>query len=495
MSDAPVTTSTPVPEATNPVGPTSVVDQARDLVAEKRSEQAADKAAVVRARPRFEARRVTSRFRPMTNDPVYETLIFASAVNNPLEELTYPSVSHFTPCFQVLFYLLNYMDSLMTSTKRWTDNCMGWVPPYSQMYISVLIFVQTFRAMDSAGYILPGSGISNFLNTFYEVFPLNELWIPGPLVALFRALSAFWPSASNRFGNVTPSVPTSPDWTTARRFCPRNNVIDCLPNTSVFISRLRSICAVATTAGMTDALFNNHTSGPNFLSTLFGRQLTHDAFDISIMSAPGSSFAYTGSLTLWQAAATRINSLSVPTDLMVTSNAFNDWTSFFRFSNFRNEHVWFGPVSAMMAKYCQFFKGSTPLGDCSPNSSAAGAVKCSRKTDTDIFIDPDWIDQAGNGTSHQHQDANQNGHYVLRNSVRLIIDATCAVEDIPLSHQYAGITFSMNLLTPNSTVRTGSFWTLAPDAFGRGNIELLPGVLSTIMREYHSDVRIDSSKQ
>ena len=90
----------------------------------------------------------------------------------------------------------------MAFTKRWTDNCMGWVPPISQMYISVLVYVQIFRAMDAAGLLTPGSSISNFLVVFINVFPLAELWIPGPLVSLFRNISAFWPSADDQFGNV-----------------------------------------------------------------------------------------------------------------------------------------------------------------------------------------------------------------------------------------------------------------------------------------------------
>lgn len=491
-----MSTSVPVsapeaPKPTDPVGPTAYVDQSRDLHQEKVKEMETERSKAKSAVPRFQARKVTSLTRPSAPDPIYETLIFRAAANNPLANLNYPSVSYFYPNFAPLFYLLNYMDFLMASTKRWLDNSMGWAPPYSQMYIAVLLYVQTFRAMDAAGYAFPGGEIANFLQTFDSVFPLNELWIPGPLVAAFRNLSAFWPSQSDRFGNVTPSVPQYPGWSTARRFVPLNSIVDIFPNISVFISRLRTICATAATANLTESEFQNHVNGPAFMANLFGRQLTNDAQDRLIVTSPGSNYVYPGSLELWRNANSRLNFLKVPSDLTTTTTAINNWSGFMRFSNFVNEHTWFGPVSAMMAKYCQFFNGSAPLGECSPNSSAAGAIKLDLDSESDIFNGPVWQPQTGAGTSPTHGDDNQVGHYVMRNNARFKVDARCVIEDIPDAHTYAGITFGFNC----HTVRTGEFWNISPDTSGRDDIEVLPGVLSTIMREYHSDVRIAASKQ
>lgn len=491
MSTLPAVSAPEAPKPTDPVGPTAYVDQARDLHQEKLKEMETERSKAKASAPRFQARKVTSLARLSAPDPIYETLIFRAAANNPLASLTYPGISYYYPNFAPIFYILNYMDFLMASTKRWFDNSMGWAPPYSQMYIAVLLYVQTFRAMDAAGYAFPGGEIANFLQTFDSVFPLNELWIPGPLVAAFRNLSAFWPSQNDRFGNVTPSVPQYPGWTTARRFVQTAAITDTFPNISVFVSRLRNICSTASTANITESEFQNHTNGPAFMSNLFGRQLTDDASDRQIVTTPGSMFVYPGSLELWRNANSRLGFLKVPVDLQTTTHAVNNWSAFLRFSNFVNEHIWFGPVSAMMAKYCQFFNGSAPLGQCSPNSSAAGAIKLTRDSETDIFNGPEWSAQTGTGTSHQHGDSNQNGHYIMRNNARFKVDARCVVEDIPDAHTFAGITYGFNC----HTVRTGDFWNIVPDVAGRDDIEVIPGVLSTIMREYHSDVRIPASKQ
>lgn len=54
---------------------------------------------------------------------------YVSAANFPLTRLIYPTISTFTPYFATVFYYLNYMDFLMTSTECWTDDCVGWVLP------------------------------------------------------------------------------------------------------------------------------------------------------------------------------------------------------------------------------------------------------------------------------------------------------------------------------------------------------------------------------
>jgi len=484
------------------------VDPARDLVAEKEKEQKDDQTAALAKVSRFQARKVTAPARIMPSAPEYENLIFAAVANNPLADLADFSSSSYVPNCHVLFYLLNFMDFTMAGTKRWIDNCMGWAPPISQMYISVLVYVQILRAMDCASAIPPGSPHANFLITFQNVFPLNELWIPGPLVAFFRHISAFWPSATDRFGNVTPILPDTPGWTRALFFrlgaYNASNVPNrCLPNVSAFISRLRSICTIASAAGTTQATFSANISGPNSIRSLFGSNLNNGVNEQWILSGPGVSYIYPDNLQMWQNTAASLNRLRIPADLVAAAGAnatvpINEWSAFIRFSQNANEHEWFGPVAAVMAKYCQFFKGSAPLGEISPNCSAAAAVKGRTDAVHNMHVTPTWNPQAGTGASTEIGNANAAAHYTAKVSSRCVLSVRCALEGIPDNHVYAGIGFALNAYESQAVqtaMRRGTFWSLGPDTAGRDNVEVLPGMLSAIVHKYHSDTRIDSSKQ
>lgn len=396
----------------------------------------------------------------------------------------------------------------MAFTKRWTDNCAGWVPPISQMYISLLIYVQIIRAMDSSNVLPPGSPLANFYSTFLSMYPLSELWIPGPLVSFFRSLSAFWPSADDQFGNVSPSLPNTPGWTVANIFrLAAHNGTDqvnyLLPNISVFISRLRTITTTALEANMTQGTFSTHVEGPNHLSSLFGRTLTDDANEHHILISPGAAFAYPDNLGLWINASSSLGRLSIPNDLVATAGAnqtapIDQWTAFFRLSQNANEHSWIGPVSAVMAKYSQFYNGSTSLEDIVPNCSAAPAVKSRFTALSTIYTLPAFTARAGTGASRSHGNANCEAHATLRNNARVVMDHRVALKGIPDAHCYAASTYGINAYTSQAaqnSFRTGTFWSLGPDVLGRSNVEVLPGVQATIVREYHSDTRIPATKQ
>lgn len=484
------------PPQVQPPGNPGALNQARDLVAERDQEAAKDRSIAKAKESRFKARTMvrTEVYKP--GSPEFETLILKSAVNNPLATLVYPAVSTYVPNFAPLFYLINYMDFLMASTKRWVDNCMGWAPPISQMYLGVLVIIQSLRAADTAGAIAPGSDIALLLQTFMQVFPLNELWIPGPLIAAFRAISAFWPSASDRFGNVTASIGNDPGnlFTAANLYRPTNT--NQIPNINWYIHRMRSICGVAQIAGITEPQFATHVNGPNYCRNIFGANPANNAAEHSLLSGPGCGFISAGSLQLWKNAAAYLAQNQIPTEIQ--NRAFGpltSWTDFIRFVN--GEHSWFGPVSAIMAKYCQFFRGSVPLSECHPTSSAAGAVKCTYAAATNINAPPAWHAQAGNHNQDFHGHADQVSHYDLRNSATVVINAALSVEDVPDAHVFTATTYGINCYDPAqvAALRNGNFWLLAPDCAGRNNIEVLPGVLATIMREYHSDVRIDPAKQ
>jgi len=272
-----------------------------------------------------------------------------------------------------------------------------------------------------------------------------------------------------------------------------------IPNVSLYITRLRSLVVAASVANVTQETFSNGTDSPSSVERLFGQVVDNNNQQQWLIRAPGFPFAYADNLQLWQNAARNISRLSIPQDLVGgTTLPINSWAAFLRFAQFPNEHMWFGPVSALMAKYCQFFNGSVSLDSVAPNCSAAPAVKLSPGEDNNIDTSPTFVARAGTGASHQRGETDTEAHLTLRNSARSVSNATLALRGVPDAHVFAAMTYAFNMSTTDTASRAyrlGPFWTLGPDAFERTGIEVLPGVLSTIIREYHSDQRIPAYRQ
>lgn len=350
------------------------------------------------------------------------------------------------------------------------------------------------RAMKASGYLFPGSELSLILGDFYNRFPLQNLWIPGPLVYAFKSIACFSPSASGRFGNVTPSLPESPGWSRARRYRIADAATTHLPNINIFISRLNSVCAAATRPGMTSELFSRDVDGPNYMANLFSQPCDQSDHEQANLTSPGACLTYSGSLRLWQDANAQLALLGIPQCLDVNATEVSDnWSTYLRLSE---DATWFGSIAAMMAKYCQFWKGSVPLYDCSASSSSAGGVRCTATT-TNVFDPPHWTAQAGNHNATQHGNTHQVGHYSMRSNLSLVFKADTSVEDISLNHIFAAQTYNI-YLSPNDDghagLRHGEFWSIFPDAFTMSGVQIYPGIFSSLTRDYHCHSRIESEE-
>jgi hypothetical protein len=460
------------------------------MVKEHNAEMERDKNTSLK-RTRFEAcKNITA---PSgSRDAIVETLIYNTSMNSPFRSITYPQISTFLPCFATPMCYLTHMDNLMASTKRWTDNCMGWVPPYSQIYVGILFYIQTFRAMECAGLLSPGSEILYLLNGFQTQYSMNNVYdVPGPLVQCFKNISCFSPTATDRFGNVSPSIPARPGWSQNRSYSLQDHLTTHLPNIYLFASRLRSTCNVATCANVTESSFATDVDGPRYLATLFNQPCDHNSNEIANLTGPGASHVYAGNLELWQKAAAQIYNLGCcPALLDVDEHEVdNNWTSFLGF----DESIeWFGILNAMMAKYCQFWRASRPLSECSPSGYAAGAVVC-RQLSGSLFNEPCWNAPTGTHNATNHKSDNQIGHYSMNQSSTLKFSATTTIEDIPEANLFAASTYNVNLLPASSDAANyhhGKFWDIFPNTHELTRAQIIPGVLATITREFHSDSRI-----
>ncbi|XP_021758807.1 uncharacterized protein LOC110723747 [Chenopodium quinoa] len=204
------------------------------------------------------------------------------------------------------------------------------------------------------------------------------------------------------------------------------------------------------------------------------------------MSTPGASLAYAGNLRLWQHAADMLDSIDIPPNLDLTqqdNEVPNSWTSFLRFDHSPN---WFTTLVVMMGKYCKFWRGSCPLSDCSPEGSAAGAVRLYAIRGSSIFKCAEWSPAQGEYNIHEHGNTNQFGHYILQHDATLSFNAANAFEDLPDLHAQADLTFHYNMLYKERNakkLRKGPFWTIHPDTHTLRNISVYQAIPATLVRE------------
>ncbi|WJX38229.1 hypothetical protein P8452_25915 [Trifolium repens] len=75
----------------------------------------------------------------------------------------------------------------------------------------------------------------------------------------------------------------------------------------------------------------------------------------------------------------------------------------------------------------------------------------------------------------------------------LKFSATTSIEDIPEADLYAASTYNVNLLPAKSdpaNYHHGKFWDIVPNTHELTRAQIIPGVLATITREFHSNSRI-----
>nr|AZJ51147.1 coat protein [Raphanus sativus cryptic virus 1] len=481
----------------NDPGTVAAAPNARNLHLEREQEARQDRAATAFVpNTRFTVRRPTIRPPPAHSAPDLETALFDSAVNHPPTTVSYPSTSSYIPNFTSAFYYLNKMDSLMVQTLNWTNNCSGWVPPYSQIYISMLLYLQVMRAMKKAGVLRPNSELSHLFNEMSTIFPFESLMVPGPLVNLFENITAFRPLQTDSFGNVTPFLPAEPGWSNATFFAPNGSLVRHLPHIPALISRLRRICETASENGLNDISFSAHHHGPEFISELFGHICDNDLPEQLLLLTPGLATSYSGTLYLWRQARSQLQRSLFPEALTVNDVVPNTWTSFLCLDN---DDSWFSPLAAMMNKYCQYWHGSAPLSSIPADGSAAGSMICNELNGSSIYRLAQWTAPIMDPPADEDAPPviAEPGYYYLNPNPVLIFDARTCIEDISSAHMFSAMTFHPNLIpygADRANFLKGQFWNCHPPSYSAPAHQVYPAVSALIAREYHSETNLSSDK-
>jgi hypothetical protein len=191
-------------------------------------------------------------------------------VDNPFRVQTHFGINGFIPDVNHLFLLLSMMDAKMVSTRKFIEGCEFWLPFISQYYMSVIVYLQIFRAMDAAG-ILTGQALD-----VYEIFcglsstvTLSSLPVPGPFLNFLSQISAHLPHLAD-MSTIVPAIPcdlvsTNNDYYYFTGTCA--NLIGRLPNVPVILSQFRTAANNDFTAANQGRILNHSIIGGMLFDT------------------------------------------------------------------------------------------------------------------------------------------------------------------------------------------------------------------------------------
>lgn len=307
--------------------------------------------------------------------------------SNPLSTKTHFGENSFLPDLTILFETLGIMDRKMIATDKFTRTAEFWTPLVSRTYISVIVYIQIFRAMRAANRLDYENEL--FLEWFESTFSSSVLPIPGPLVNYIQCLSNAAVAATN-YRSHAPALPTTPPTTPqAYKYCLANGIVHRVPNTLLLLHQYYHHLTFAVTGTPSGRDVGRWSE--------FGRVL----FDSNLMAAPTSAAART-LLTATQAEqlwlfhspgftqpymcnTTIGNNLLDYSDEMLlllpdeiatvtapTSTVIPSWRTFLGFGS---KHTWFAEFARIMTDYCKFWKESCPYTDLAPVGHTGALVQ------------------------------------------------------------------------------------------------------------------------
>ncbi|AHL25163.1 capsid protein [Heterobasidion partitivirus 15] len=139
------------------------------------------------------------------------------------------------PDFHHAFTMLDEMDNIMLSTKKFTDISETWTPLMSRYFFGSLLLVHTLRVQREADAVTPT--VANFLDQFEKDFPLHSIPIPGPMVNFFECLAASNVAVAG-FDPVSPILPKKANVTTRAKLLFNNNLAGRIPHPLIMLDQM-----------------------------------------------------------------------------------------------------------------------------------------------------------------------------------------------------------------------------------------------------------------
>jgi hypothetical protein len=403
--------------------------------------------------------------------------------------------SHFIPSTINFFAMLATMDAQMSTTHKFTQSNPNWHPLVSQLYISLLIYIQIIRCMIEADPL--NTELIQFYDILYRHLGLESLVVPGPLVAFFAAIT-YTSSPFEWIGNICPTLPASTGASSRNSFRLNNRLYMMLPSIPFIIDQMYAAAAYVLDPATTE---QTHATNWNRVYNIFTNEVNNTSNDRFNMLTPNARFPVFVPYSQLRSFALRFPSLGLPTRLSTDSvNGSTNSASYLQFFGFEAYYNngtgtnWLQTIGPIMSSYSTFFQQSVSLMSISP--TGLGASLPIAKYDPGSLIIPDHFDYTD--TVPAQPPALRVPPYFRPNvPVNNTADIHHSAPNLSeLAEQYAAVALincdftdtAANSTTfhgpNNATIRTGHYWTF-PSVRASYELNTQPGFANNVASYYH----------
>nr|UHK02581.1 capsid protein [Heterobasidion partitivirus 21] len=286
------------------------------------------------------------------------------------------------PASFMLFYILHHMNDLLCDHFYFKRDCPDFHPFVLRLYIGIVFYIQVVRAQLSV--TSPSAANYQFLTEFLDMFKLETLHIPGPLLSLFKTICSSQPERAN-FGKVYPALPT--------RFfnAERKKHVLGLQTGSLGLPQVQGIFGLlealnAKINGTTPSYPKkgwtaiDGTVDTTFCGDVFKKltttTTTYASTQAVLIISPGLEFTSEAPKKLNEDFAERLTDFGFP-----EFDADTDYGSSLRdFLGNPTAGDWFAKLRDVACVVSLYFEGSGTLADCSPSGIMANQVICQYST-------------------------------------------------------------------------------------------------------------------
>jgi hypothetical protein len=383
----------------------------------------------------------------------------------------------------MFFAILHIMDNQLLNNFSFGRSAPHWHPFISSAYFGVIVQIHVLRVM--RGIIPIPPMIMMFLDTFENIFPLDSIIIPGPLVPLLESITAFEGNFSN-IGNVCANFPTfilNP----ATNLVLPNNLQVIWPNVLFILDQIRHEAETAIPAN-----FGDH----RYFTRIFGIAPTAAQATVSglQLTAPLGRFVPFVPQTRLENFRLWVNRTQFPTRAQITgyTNLNTDLSieQSIGFCDHLNNYIpWFAECAPVMAIYARHFEGSAALSRISTRGLGAASLIAAPTPGSQMSpLPPTFVAAAGNVVAHFTPDPIVSSQCNIRhndpNTEELAEQyGTISMVNVDLGHHRA------NARAPgNGLLRQGPYWAY-PSLRILNNVNVYPGLPLTI-RDFYVKERI-----
>jgi len=403
--------------------------------------------------------------------------------NQSLTTLEKPATSTYIPSFLMFFSILNIMNEQMLHNFSFGRSAPHWHPFVSQAYFGVIVQIHVMRVMRGILYLPPA--IMNFLETFENMFPLDSIIIPGPLVPILESITAFEGNFSH-IGNVCADFATLTA-NAAGIFTLPNGLHTIWPHVLFVIDQIRREAETAIPANYADhRYFHNIFSTPATAASLTTTG--------QMMSTPHGRHTPFVAQTRLEAFRSWIQRINFPSRVALddifalpTNLSLDQWLVFV---DANNAYLpWFEAFAPVMAVFSRHFEGSVSMSRISTRGLAAASLVSRMLPGSHFAPAPaTFVAVAGNVPAHFVPDPIVNSSANIRHNDPNTEELAEQYGMISMVNQDFSAGNNGINVPGNGILRTGPYWTY-PSLRSLNNVNIYPGIALTV-RDFYVKERI-----